>query len=69
MNDVGTGPATAITVATVRERLLASGIAVDDAQAQEVLDFSSEPEVGSRYRGLPIGELEPMQSFDPRWRG
>jgi hypothetical protein len=48
--------------------LSASGIAVDDSQAQEVLAFSKEPEVGSFYRGLPLGELEPMLAFDPRWR-
>jgi hypothetical protein len=68
LNDVETGPATAIAVARVRERLSASGIAVDDSQAQEVLAFSREPEVGSSYRSLPIGELEPMLAFDPRWR-
>jgi hypothetical protein len=68
LNEVGTGPATAIAVATVRERLSASGIAVDDSQAQEVLAFSKEPEVGSFYRGLPLGELEPMLAFYPRWR-
>jgi hypothetical protein len=58
MNDVG----------TVRARLLASGIAVDDQQAQEVLEYVQDSTVASRYRGLPIGELEPMSVFDPRWR-
>jgi hypothetical protein len=55
-------------VETVRARLLDCGIAVDDAQAQEVLEYSQEPTMGSAYRGLPIGELEPMAAFDPRWR-
>jgi hypothetical protein len=55
-------------VGTVRARLLDCGIAVDDAQAQEVLEYSRESKVASFYRGLPIGEFEPMPAFDPRWR-
>jgi hypothetical protein len=54
-------------VETVRARLLDCGIAVDGAQAQEVLEYSQDSKVGSAYRGLPIGELEPMAAFDPRW--
>jgi hypothetical protein len=55
-------------VEMVRARLLACGIAADDAQAREVLEYSQEREAGSAYRGLSIGELEPMAAFDPRWR-
>jgi hypothetical protein len=55
-------------VEAVRVRLRDCGIAVDDAQAQEVLEYSLGPTVGAAYRDLPIGDLEPMAAFDPRWR-
>ena len=66
MTDIGSGTATAVGM--VRERLAAAGIAVDDAQAREVLALSREAEVAPLYRRLPIGDTEPMLSFDPRWR-
>jgi hypothetical protein len=66
MTDIGSGTATAVGM--VQERLAAVGVAVDDAQAGEVLATSREAEVAPLYRRLPIGDIEPMLSFDPRWR-
>jgi L-lysine 2,3-aminomutase len=49
-------------------RLAAAGLDVDEQQALEALSVSREAVSSRLYRALAITGVEPMSTFDPRWR-
>jgi L-lysine 2,3-aminomutase len=57
-----------IDVERVIQRLAAAGLVVGEQQAVEALSVSREVEAAQLYRSLAITGIEPMISFDPRWR-
>jgi hypothetical protein len=59
---------TGIDVEHVIQRFAAAGLDIDEQQAMEALSVSREAESSRRYRGLALAGVEPMISFDPRWR-